>query len=216
MATAGRRRRVLAAHALAHPGPGIHALGRRLRAHLPRRRGIRHQRGAARRNRIPRHHAHRHRARIRRLDGRPADRAAVRRPAFLRQSQNPRRRLRLGQRLRPAGALLRAPGPSGPGVRLLPVLAGGGIDPEPHPRADRQYRRRHRPACRLGRRAAHAAGEHTTSGSAPAYSAWVGRFDGLLGYWLLPWGDRHRRALVAHPQFVLGALSPEAPSTSSL
>lgn len=30
--------------------------------------------------------------------------------------------------------------------------------------------------------------EATTSGPAPAYSAWVGRFDGLLGYWLLPWG----------------------------
>ena len=30
--------------------------------------------------------------------------------------------------------------------------------------------------------------ESTTSGSSPAYSAWVGRFDGLLGYWLLPWG----------------------------
>lgn len=28
----------------------------------------------------------------------------------------------------------------------------------------------------------------TTTGSSPAYSAWVGRFDGLLGYWLLPWG----------------------------
>jgi len=31
----------------------------------------------------------------------------------------------------------------------------------------------------------------TTTGSAPgsaAYSAWVGRFDGLLGYWMLPWG----------------------------
>jgi uncharacterized protein len=28
----------------------------------------------------------------------------------------------------------------------------------------------------------------TTSGTSPAYSAWVGRFDGLLGYWLLPWG----------------------------
>jgi uncharacterized protein len=28
----------------------------------------------------------------------------------------------------------------------------------------------------------------TTSGSSPTYSAWVGRFDGLLGYWLLPWG----------------------------
>ncbi len=28
----------------------------------------------------------------------------------------------------------------------------------------------------------------TTSGTSPAYSAWVGHFDGLLGYWLLPWG----------------------------
>jgi uncharacterized protein len=30
--------------------------------------------------------------------------------------------------------------------------------------------------------------ESTTSGISPAYSAWVGHFDGLLGYWLLPWG----------------------------
>jgi membrane protease YdiL (CAAX protease family) len=30
--------------------------------------------------------------------------------------------------------------------------------------------------------------EGTNSGSSPAYAAWVGRFDGLLGYWLLPWG----------------------------
>jgi len=30
--------------------------------------------------------------------------------------------------------------------------------------------------------------EATMSGSSPAYAAWVGRFDGLLGYWLLPWG----------------------------
>jgi membrane protease YdiL (CAAX protease family) len=30
--------------------------------------------------------------------------------------------------------------------------------------------------------------EGTMSGTAPAYAAWVGRFDGLLGYWLLPWG----------------------------
>jgi uncharacterized protein len=26
------------------------------------------------------------------------------------------------------------------------------------------------------------------TGSGSAHSAWVGRFDGLLGYWLLPWG----------------------------
>jgi hypothetical protein len=30
--------------------------------------------------------------------------------------------------------------------------------------------------------------EATTSSAAPAYSFWVGRFDGLLGYWLVPWG----------------------------
>ena len=30
--------------------------------------------------------------------------------------------------------------------------------------------------------------EGTTGGEAPRYSFWVGRFDGLLGYWLLPWG----------------------------
>jgi hypothetical protein len=30
--------------------------------------------------------------------------------------------------------------------------------------------------------------EATTSGQAPAYAFWVGHFDGLLGFWLLPWG----------------------------
>jgi uncharacterized protein len=30
--------------------------------------------------------------------------------------------------------------------------------------------------------------ESTGSGNSPAYAAWVGRFDGLLGYWMLPWG----------------------------
>jgi uncharacterized protein len=30
--------------------------------------------------------------------------------------------------------------------------------------------------------------ETTTSGTAPRYAFWVGRFDGLLGYWMLPWG----------------------------
>jgi uncharacterized protein len=30
--------------------------------------------------------------------------------------------------------------------------------------------------------------EGTTSGVAPQYAFWVGRVDGLLGYWLLPWG----------------------------
>jgi membrane protease YdiL (CAAX protease family) len=35
----------------------------------------------------------------------------------------------------------------------------------------------------------------TTSGGSPAYSAWVSRFDGLLGYWLLPWGAAIAAAL---------------------
>jgi membrane protease YdiL (CAAX protease family) len=35
----------------------------------------------------------------------------------------------------------------------------------------------------------------TTSGASPAYSAWVGHFDGLLGYWLLPWGGAIAAAL---------------------
>jgi len=30
--------------------------------------------------------------------------------------------------------------------------------------------------------------EGTNSAEAPQYAFWVGRFDGLLGYWLLPWG----------------------------
>jgi membrane protease YdiL (CAAX protease family) len=30
--------------------------------------------------------------------------------------------------------------------------------------------------------------ESTVKGDSPAYAAWVGQFDGLLGYWLLPWG----------------------------
>jgi membrane protease YdiL (CAAX protease family) len=28
----------------------------------------------------------------------------------------------------------------------------------------------------------------TVGGSSPDYAGWVGRFDGLLGYWMLPWG----------------------------
>jgi membrane protease YdiL (CAAX protease family) len=37
--------------------------------------------------------------------------------------------------------------------------------------------------------------QSTTSGDAPGYSAWVGSFDGLLGYWLLPWGAAIAAAL---------------------
>ena len=38
----------------------------------------------------------------------------------------------------------------------------------------------------------------TTTGASPdsaAYTAWVGRFDGLLGYWMLPWGASIAAAL---------------------
>ena len=30
--------------------------------------------------------------------------------------------------------------------------------------------------------------QSTVGGSSPGYAGWVGRFDGLLGYWMLPWG----------------------------
>jgi uncharacterized protein len=30
--------------------------------------------------------------------------------------------------------------------------------------------------------------ESTVRGNSPAFAAWLGQFDGLLGYWLLPWG----------------------------
>jgi hypothetical protein len=30
--------------------------------------------------------------------------------------------------------------------------------------------------------------EGTLAGSSPRFSIWVGHFDGLLGYWLVPWG----------------------------
>jgi membrane protease YdiL (CAAX protease family) len=36
--------------------------------------------------------------------------------------------------------------------------------------------------------AAAAGGIAAAGSSTSAYSAWVGRFDGLLGYWMLPWG----------------------------
>ncbi|MDP9083546.1 MAG: CPBP family intramembrane metalloprotease [Pseudomonadota bacterium] len=30
--------------------------------------------------------------------------------------------------------------------------------------------------------------QSTGPGASPAYAGWIGQFDGLLGYWLLPWG----------------------------
>ena len=50
--------------------------------------------------------------------------------------------------------------------------------------------------------------QSTASGGSPAYSAWVGRFDGLLGYWMLPWG----MAIAAALWFTRGAWVPYASS----
>ncbi len=49
--------------------------------------------------------------------------------------------------------------------------------------------------------------EATGSGDAPGYSIWVGRFDGLLGLWLLPWGVMHCRRAMADSRR-LGAAGP--------
>lgn len=55
--------------------------------------------------------------------------------------------------------------------------------------------------------------ESTVRGSSPAYSAWVGRFDGLLGYWLLPWGIAIAAALwFARPAWVSYARGLKASS----
>jgi hypothetical protein len=51
--------------------------------------------------------------------------------------------------------------------------------------------------------------EATTSGSAPAHAFWVGRFDGLLGYWMLPWGVIIAAALwFSRARWVSAAKSP--------
>ncbi len=56
----------------------------------------------------------------------------------------------------------------------------------------------------------------TTSGASPAYSAWVGRFDGLLGYWLLPWGIAIAAALwLTRASWVPYARGPVARVVSS-
>jgi membrane protease YdiL (CAAX protease family) len=52
--------------------------------------------------------------------------------------------------------------------------------------------------------------EGTTSGEAPAYSFWVGRFDGLLGYWLLPWGVAIAAALWLSRKRWVPAASPSS------
>jgi hypothetical protein len=46
----------------------------------------------------------------------------------------------------------------------------------------------------------------TAAGNSPGYSGWVGHFDGLLGYWLLPWGLAIGAALwLARPAWVFYA-----------
>jgi hypothetical protein len=56
----------------------------------------------------------------------------------------------------------------------------------------------------------------TASGTSPAYSAWVGHFDGLLGYWLLPWGGAIAAALwltrASWVPYARGAVAGAVPS----
>jgi uncharacterized protein len=52
----------------------------------------------------------------------------------------------------------------------------------------------------------------TSSGHAPDYSMWVGRFDGLLGYWLMPWGVTIAAALwLSRAYWAPPALTSAAP-----
>jgi membrane protease YdiL (CAAX protease family) len=56
--------------------------------------------------------------------------------------------------------------------------------------------------------------QSSSGGSSPAYAAWVGHFDGLLGYWTLPWGIVIAAALwLSRSSWVPYA---RGPSTSSL
>jgi membrane protease YdiL (CAAX protease family) len=53
----------------------------------------------------------------------------------------------------------------------------------------------------------------TLSGGSSGFSAWVGHFDGLLGYWLLPWGAAIAAALwLARPAWVSYARGLKASS----
>ncbi|HEX3397510.1 MAG TPA: CPBP family intramembrane glutamic endopeptidase [Steroidobacteraceae bacterium] len=57
--------------------------------------------------------------------------------------------------------------------------------------------------------------EATTSGAAPGYAFWVGKFDGLLGYWLVPWGVCIALALwFTRAEWVPEARSGSAPTGS--
>ncbi len=80
---------------------------------------------------------------------------------FFAKARIPAAQRRLGQRLRFAAAARSRPWviPRWCSMSFLSWLAGG-IDLEPDPRADRQYRGGDRAACRLGGGAAHAAGSH--------------------------------------------------------
>lgn len=52
--------------------------------------------------------------------------------------------------------------------------------------------------------------QSTVAGASPAYGVWVGRFDGLLGYWMLPWGA----AIAAAVWFSRAAWIPYAKGAS--
>jgi uncharacterized protein len=54
--------------------------------------------------------------------------------------------------------------------------------------------------------------EGTSTGQAAATSFWVGRFDGLLGYWMVPWGSAIAAALwLTRARWVAAARSLKAP-----
>jgi membrane protease YdiL (CAAX protease family) len=58
--------------------------------------------------------------------------------------------------------------------------------------------------------------EGTVRGSSPAYAGWVGKFDGLLGYWLLPWAAAIALALwLARTAWVPYATGARGASPSS-
>ncbi len=55
--------------------------------------------------------------------------------------------------------------------------------------------------------------EATQRGTTPDYSAWVGRFDGLLGYWLVPWSLAIAALLwLTRKRWVPAARSPQRTS----
>ena len=170
----------------------------------PRRLELRHRRRADRGDGDARRHALRDRAGVRPMGGGFAHRAAVRGPAFLRQGAHSGRGAALGERLRSAGPILCAAlHPAlvfdsfaawlavGLVLSLTRVLTGN-------------------IAAAIGLHAGWVVvlrmlQEATAPGPGAHASAWVGKFDGLLGYWVLPWTAAIGGGAVAHAPRV-GAL----------